>query len=220
MAELVMKDTGERIRCGKIVALARTYHKHAEEMHAELPPDPVLFLKPASAVINDGDTVVLPARSQDIHHEVELGIVISDTCSHVPENKAHDHIQGYLLGLDLTARDVQAEAKKKGLPWSIAKGFDTFAPLSLVVARDAVPEPQDLNLELRVNGQVRQSSNTRYMVHSVARIISFVSDIMTLERGDVILTGTPEGVGPVVDGDVLEASLGDLLTIKVDAKRA
>lgn len=220
MAELVMKDTRERIRCGKIVALARTYRKHAEEMHAELPPEPVLFLKPASAVIHDGGTVVLPARSQDVHHEVELGIVIGDTCSHILEESALDHVLGYLLGLDLTARDVQAEAKKKGLPWSIAKGFDTFAPLSPVIPREAVPDPHDLDLELRVNGQERQSSNTRYMVHSVARIISFVSEIMTLERGDIILTGTPEGVGPVVDGDVLEASLGDLLTIKVDAKRA
>ena len=220
MAELLMKDTRERIRCGKIVALARTYRKHAEEMHAELPPDPVLFLKPASAVIHDGGTVVLPTRSQDVHHEVELGIVIGDRCSHIPEEGALDHVLGYLLGLDLTARDVQAEAKKKGLPWSIAKGFDTFATLSPIIPQDAVPDPHDLDLELRVNGQVRQSSNTRNMVHSVARIISFVSDIMTLERGDVILTGTPEGVGPVVDGDVLEASLGDLLTIKVDAKRS
>ncbi|MCJ2534091.1 MAG: fumarylacetoacetate hydrolase family protein [Candidatus Thermoplasmatota archaeon] len=135
------------------------------------------------------------------------------------QDKAMSHVLGYLVALDITARDIQSVAKKNGWPWSIAKGFDTFSPISDVVLKDAVSNPLDLSLELKVNGIVKQHSNTKYMMFSIERIIEFISEVMTLRRGDLILTGTPEGVGEIVEGDVIEADLGDICCLKVDVKK-
>jgi 2-keto-4-pentenoate hydratase/2-oxohepta-3-ene-1,7-dioic acid hydratase in catechol pathway len=120
--------------------------------------------------------------------------------------------------LDITARDIQSVAKKNGWPWSIAKGFDTFAPISDIVLKEDTPDPGNLDISLKINGETRQSSNTSYMIYSIERIIEFISGVMTLEPGDLILTGTPEGVGEIVSGDVLEAKLGDICSLEVDVK--
>ncbi|MCX6671319.1 MAG: fumarylacetoacetate hydrolase family protein [Euryarchaeota archaeon] len=192
MTYYTFQDSSSRVRIGKIICLARTYKEHAREMNTVVTEDPLLFLKPTSSVIFDHETIIIPKRSQCLHHEVELGIILGKKGKHVTEENARQYILGYLVALDITARDIQAVAKKNGWPWAIAKGFDTFAPISDAVTKEKVPHPQNLNLTLRINGVVKQCGNTDQMMYSVERIISFISEIMTLERGDLILTGTPE----------------------------
>ena len=217
MTNYIFKDDAKiNLTIGKLVCLARTYKKHAEEMNSEVTEDPVLFLKPASSVIFDGESIIIPKMSKCLHHEVELGVAIGKKCKNVSKKDALDHVLGYLLALDITARDIQSEAKKKGWPWSIAKGFDTFAPISNVVLKKDAPDPNSLYISLKVNGEIKQSSNTNNMVYSVERIIEFISQIMTLEPGDLIMTGTPEGVGEIKTGDVLEAELGDICSLKIN----
>jgi len=212
------KNVEKKLQIGKIVCLARTYKKHAKEMKSETPKEPVLFLKPTSSIIFNGDTISIPNRSKSIHHEVELCVVIGKKCKNVSKKEAMDYVLGYLVGLDITARDIQSELKKKGLPWSIAKGFDTFAPISNVILKKNVSNPQNLDIILKVNGIVKQNSNTNNMIFSIEEIIEFISQIMTLEEGDLIMTGTPEGVDEIASGDILEANLGDIFNLKVDVK--
>lgn len=208
----------EKVTIGKIVCLARTYKKHAQEMNTDVTKDPLLFLKPASSVIFNNDSIIIPKMSNCLHHEVELGVLIGKKCKNIKQEEALNYVLGYLIALDVTARDIQSEAKKHGWPWSIAKGFDTFSPISEVVLKENVSNPNNLDITLKVNGKVKQNSNTKNMIYSVERIIKFISDIMTLEKGDLIITGTPEGVGEIVKGDVLEAELGNLCYLKVNVK--
>ncbi|HVQ01550.1 MAG TPA: fumarylacetoacetate hydrolase family protein [Candidatus Thermoplasmatota archaeon] len=212
-------DSKKRLRIGKIICLARTYAEHAQEMHASVSENPVMFLKPDTTVIFSHDTVRFPRMSQCLHHEVELGIVIGKKGKHISEVDAMDHVLGYCIGLDITARDLQATAKKNGWPWGIPKGFDTFAPLSDVVMKEELPNPRSLALELKVNGVVKQYATPGEMIYSLEHIISFLSDVMTLEPGDLILTGTPAGVGEIKEGDVLEARLGTVCSLTVDVKK-
>jgi 2-keto-4-pentenoate hydratase/2-oxohepta-3-ene-1,7-dioic acid hydratase in catechol pathway len=213
------QDYATPVRIGKIICLARTYKEHAREMNSEVTEDPLLFLKPTSSVIFNHGTIIIPQRSGCLHHEVELGIIIGKKGRYIAEEKALQYVLGYLVALDITARDIQSKAKKNGWPWAIAKGFDTFAPLSDAVLKERVPHPQNLDLILKINGVTKQNANTNQMIYSVNRIISFISEIMTLERGDLILTGTPEGVGELKEGDILEARLGSLCTLTVDVKQ-
>lgn len=209
-------DKTRVLKIGKLICLARTYEKHAKEMKSKVPEDPLLFLKPASSVIFDEDSIIFPKISQCLHHEVELGVVIGKKCKDILSKNSLDYVLGYCVTLDITARDIQSIAKKNGWPWGIAKGFDTFAPISKVVLKEKVADPNNLNLSLKVNGKIKQSSNTKNMIFSVEKIIEYVSNIMTLELGDLIMTGTPEGVGEIKKGDVLEASLSNLCSLKVD----
>jgi len=211
------EGAGKELQIGKIVCLARTYHKHAEEMNTKTTEKPLLFLKPSSAVIFDGDSIVIPEISKSIHHEVELCVVIGKRCKNVKKEDAMNYVLGYCLGLDITARDIQTIAKKNGWPWGIPKGFDTFAPISKVVLKKGI-DPHNLNISLKVNDQVRQSSNTKYMIFTISEIIEFISNIMTLEPGDLIMTGTPEGVDEIRKGDILEAKLGTICSLKVSVK--
>jgi 2-keto-4-pentenoate hydratase/2-oxohepta-3-ene-1,7-dioic acid hydratase in catechol pathway len=187
-------------------------------MKSEVPKVPFLFFKPASSVIFDGDSIIYPDMSNCLHHEVELGVIIGKKCKNISQDEALDYVLGYCLALDITARDIQSEAKKKGWPWSVAKGFDTFAPISKVVLKKDVANPNNLDLSLKVNGEVRQKSNTKNLIFSVEQIIEHISKIMTLEPGDLIMTGTPEGVAEIKKGDVLEAKLGDICRLQVSVK--
>ncbi|MCI0497765.1 MAG: fumarylacetoacetate hydrolase family protein, partial [Thermoplasmata archaeon] len=148
-----------------------------------------------------------PPASTEVHHEVELAVVMGKGGRHIPAEKALDDVLGYAVLLDITARDIQDRLKAQRLPWAYAKGWDTFAPISTVAPRDEVGDPGDLRISLSVNGEVRQGSSTRYLLFSVAEIISFISGFMTLRRGDIIATGTPEGVGPIVPGDRVHAEI-------------
>ena len=218
MHQYVIQGSSQRLPIGKIIGLARTYKAHAEEMHAAVTEDPLLFLKPESAVIFSGGSIIIPSRSHCLHHEVELGVVIGTDGAFISEARARYHILGYLVALDITARDIQDEAKKKGWPWAIAKGFDTFAPISDVVPAERIPDPMNLDLTLHINGQLRQQANTSLLLYSLDRIVSFISEIMTLRTGDLIMTGTPQGVGEIKEGDLLEARLEDYCSLRVDVR--
>jgi 2-keto-4-pentenoate hydratase/2-oxohepta-3-ene-1,7-dioic acid hydratase in catechol pathway len=209
--------TNQQFPIGKIVCLARNYAEHARELGNETPAAPVLFMKPASSVIGDRDTVRIPAYSQECHYEVELAILIGKQCRAVSAAKALEYVAGYGTAIDMTLRDVQNQLKAKGLPWEIAKGFDSACPLSDFVPVSAVADPHNLRLRLSVNGEMRQNGSSADMIHRVPQIIAHISAIFTLEPGDVILTGTPAGVGQVVAGDVMEAEIEGVarLTIKV-----
>ena len=219
MTYYIFQDYDQQVSIGKLICLARTYKKHAQEMHTEVTKDPILFLKPESAIIFNNESILLPTMSSCIHHEVELGVVIGKNGKYISKSDAMNHVLGYLIALDITARDLQSLAKKNGLPWSIAKGFDTFAPISDVILKETITNPHNLDLILKVNNKFQQTSNTKYMIFSIEQIIEFVSKIMTLKKGDLILTGTPEGVGELYDGDRIEASLGNFCSLKVDVKR-
>lgn len=209
--------TNQQFPIGKIVCLARNYAEHARELGNETPAAPVLFMKPASSVIGDGDTVRIPPYSQECHYEVELAVLIGKECRGVSANNALEYVAGYGVAIDMTLRDVQNQLKSKGLPWEIAKGFDTSCPLSDFIPAGGVADPHALNLKLSVNGEIRQDGSSSDMINLIPQIIAHISAIFTLEPGDVILTGTPAGVGQVRAGDVMTAEIGTVgrLTIPV-----
>ena len=199
--------SGRRFSIGKVLCIGRNYADHIKELGSATPEAPVLFIKPASSIIGEGEKIVIPPYSDDCHHEAELALLIGRKGKDIPGNRAMDHIAGYGVGIDLTLRDVQGELKKRGLPWEIAKGFDTACPLSAFAEASHVADPQNLMIRLTVNGDVRQDGNTSMMIHSIPAIISYMSGRFTLERGDVILTGTPAGVSRIVSGDRLVAEI-------------
>lgn len=212
-----LEGTPQQFTIGKIVCLARNYAEHARELGNETPAAPVLFMKPASSVIGNGETVRIPAYSQECHYEVELAVLIGIQAHNVTAESALEHVAGYGVAIDMTLRDVQNQLKAKGLPWEIAKGFDTSCPLSDFVPASVVADPHNLNLKLAVNGEIRQNGCTDDMINRIPQIIAHISGIFTLEPGDVILTGTPAGVGQVTADDVMTAEIGSVghLTIPV-----
>ncbi len=199
--------TNQQFLIGKIVCLARNYAEHAKELGNETPAAPVLFMKPASSVIGDGDAVRIPPYSQECHYEVELAVLIGKQARNVTADIALEYVVGYGVAIDMTLRDVQNQLKAKGLPWEIAKGFDTACPLSDFVPASAVADPNALKLKLAINGEMRQNGTSSDMINRIPQIIAHISAIFTLEPGDVILTGTPAGVGQVRAGDVMTAEI-------------
>ena len=193
---------------GKAICVGRNYAGHAKEMGAEVPDEPILFLKPASSFRSLIDPIELPAFSQDVHHEVEMATLIESRLSNATPAEAQDAIGACGIGLDLTARDLQTALKNKGQPWERAKAFDGACPLSPFVDVAAFPDLQDVDIKLLVNGEVRQSGNTSDMVFPVADLIAHMSQFFTLQPGDVVLTGTPAGVGPLAADDVVLVELG------------
>ncbi|PSQ54458.1 MAG: isomerase/hydrolase [Bacteroidetes bacterium QH_10_64_37] len=205
---------------GKLLCIGRNYADHAAEMNREAPDEPMVFLKPTSALIRTGGTVELPPQSQEVHHEVELVAVIGKEGKNISRDEVLDHVAAYAVGLDMTARDLQATAKEQRHPWSVAKGFDTFAPLGPLTSAAAVEDPQDLRIRLSVNGEVRQNASTRRLLFPVGELVQYCSQIFTLSPGDLLYTGTPSGVGPVADGDKLEATATGLKPLRVSVQRA
>ncbi|HEU5223505.1 MAG TPA: fumarylacetoacetate hydrolase family protein [Candidatus Lumbricidophila sp.] len=187
----------------KVVCVGRNYRAHAEEFGNEVPAEPMLFFKPNTSVIGPGDAIVLPAQSSQVEHEGELAAVIGKVTKHVSEADALDHVFGYTIANDVTARDLQRADGQ----WARAKGFDTFCPLGPTISTDVSPEAR---LTVRVNGELRQDAPITDMVHSVAAIIAYASAAFTLLPGDVVLTGTPAGVGPLGDGDTVEVAIDGL----------
>ena len=200
---------------GKILCIGRNYAEHIKELGNETPDSPVLFMKPASSVIDDGGTVVIPHYSRDCHHEAELALLIGKTGKNIPADKVMEYVAGYGVALDLTLRDVQSELKKKSLPWEKAKGFDTSCPLSSFVSASKVKDPQQLNIRLTINGEVRQDGCTSLMIHPIDKLISYMSQMFTLEAGDVILTGTPAGVSQLKHGDDVQVEIPEVGTLRV-----
>lgn len=197
----------DSISVRNIYCIGRNYAEHARELGNAVPTEPVVFLKPNSAVIGDGADIIIPAMSQRVDHEVELVVAIGKGGRRISESEALSSVAGIGIGIDVTARDLQDQAKKKALPWAIAKGFDTFAVLGGFAPVPTGVALESLSLELLVNGEKRQDGRIVDMLFSVPKLIAFLSGIFTLQPGDLIYTGTPPGVAPLAAGDRVQAQL-------------
>ncbi|SNT09924.1 2-keto-4-pentenoate hydratase/2-oxohepta-3-ene-1,7-dioic acid hydratase (catechol pathway) [Micrococcales bacterium KH10] len=192
----------------KVIGVGRNYPAHVAEFDSEIPAQPLLFLKPNTAVIGPDDPIQLPSWSSDVHYEAELAVVISRMTKNVTEESALDHVLGYMVANDVTARDIQNSDDQ----WTRAKGFDSSCPLGPWITTGI--DTEDLGVTARVNGEVRQDARTSDMVFDVPFLISYISEVFTLLPGDVILTGTPAGVGPLNPGDVVECEVEGLGTLR------
>ena len=192
----------------KIVAVGLNYKDHAEELDMPLPDEPLLFLKPPSSVIGHGDEIIGPRMSNRVDFEAELGVVIGKRAKDIPPEKVNRYILGYTCVNDVTARDLQ----KKDVQFTRAKGFDTFCPIGPWIETEL--DPKDILIESRLNGEIKQSSRTGQFIHDVPSLISFISQVMTLEPGDVVSTGTPKGVGPMQPGDEITVSIEGIGELK------
>jgi acylpyruvate hydrolase len=200
----------------KLTPILCSASDHITELSSARPSQPFFFLKPPTSLHVPGTGPVIRPRGTTLHHEVELGLVIGPggpyrnlpaTATSSSSSALLPMVSSYFTAIDLTARNVQEEAKRKGLPWTISKGFDTFCPISHPIPVDRIPDPHDVTLWLSVNGQDRQRDSSRLMLFGIPRLLSDISKVMTLEEGDVVLTGTPKGVGPVEDGDVMRVGI-------------
>ncbi|KAL0063357.1 hypothetical protein AAF712_009752 [Marasmius tenuissimus] len=191
----------------KIVAIGRNYAAHIKELSNTAPKEPFFFLKPTSSYVQSGDDRSQHVREDSSEFLVELGLVIGKRGRDITQGDAENYIAGYALAVDMTARNVQDEVKKLGLPWSTAKGFDTFTPIGSFIPKSEIQDPHNLQLSLKINGAVKQDGTTADMISRIPRLLEHISSIMTLEEGDLILTGTPSGVGPISEGDKVECLL-------------
>lgn len=198
MHRISMLD-GSELPVNKVMAVGRNYAAHAAEMNAAA--EPVIFSKPATSLVIPGEPVILPRERGSIHYECELLVWLKDGGTNLKTEEAAALVAAYGLGLDLTLRDIQAEAKAKGRPWTLAKGFDGSMPVSRFVPVGAVDNPDQLEFSFTLNDEVKQKGKVSNMILSIGELLSYISQWITLERGDLILTGTPEGVGPVSPGD-------------------
>lgn len=192
----------------KIVAVGLNYVDHAKELKMDIPDEPIIFLKPPTSVIGPEENILLPHQSQRVDYEAELAVVIGKEAKFVPSENASDYVLGYTCSNDVTARDLQ----QKDVQWTRAKSFDTFAPLGPWIVTDI--DPSDLKIELFLNGEVRQSSSSKNLIFSPFELVSFISKIMRLYPGDVIMTGTPPGVGKLEAGDVVEVRIEKIGVLK------
>jgi 2-keto-4-pentenoate hydratase/2-oxohepta-3-ene-1,7-dioic acid hydratase in catechol pathway len=198
---------------GKIICVGRNYAEHAREHDEEIPDVPLLFFKPPSSVVGPGQPVLLPPQSQRVEHEGELAVVIGKRGRWIAAEQAENHLLGYTIANDITARDLQ----RRDGQWTRAKGFDTFCPLGPWIETDL--EIADVLITCRVNGEMRQMASTREMVFTIPQLIAFVSSVMTLDPGDVLLTGTPAGVGLLVEGDSVEVDIEGIGVLANPVKR-
>jgi len=188
----------------KIICIGRNYADHISELNNERPTEPVIFLKPDSSILPNKNPFVIPAFSNDIHHEVEILVKICKVGKHIDAKFAHKYYEEIGLGIDFTARDVQSKLKEKGLPWEKAKAFDHSAVIGNFTSKKDFSSLENINFELKSNGAIVQEGNTSLMLWKIDELISYVSQYFTLKIGDIIFTGTPKGVAKVTEGDVLE----------------
>lgn len=216
---LPIEGTGQLFPVRRIYCVGRNYLAHVREMNegADERDPPFFFQKPRDSIVHDGGDVPYPTLTQSLHYEVELVVAIAKGGAFIPKAQAFGHVFGYGVGVDLTRRDLQTIAKDKGWPWEMGKSFDHSAPFGALAPASAVGHDETRKITLRVNGKERQSSSVAHMTWSVAEIISKLSEHYRLEPGDVIMTGTPEGVGAIVAGDVVEAEVAGLpkLTFRI-----
>jgi fumarylpyruvate hydrolase len=209
-------DTDERFPVHRVYCVGRNYAKHAREMGMD--PDrepPFFFSKPADAIVANGTPVPYPSRTSNLHHEIELVVAIDSGGRDIPIDSALAHVYGYAVGLDLTRRDLQFAARDQGRPWDVSKGFDHSAPVSAIRPAAAMGHPQQGAIWLEVNGETRQRANLSEMIWNVAEIIAELSAYYELRPGDLVFTGTPEGVGPVERGDSLVGGIDGLETLRI-----
>ncbi|CAN5423863.1 fumarylacetoacetate hydrolase family protein [soil metagenome] len=202
----------------KIICVGRNYVEHIKELNNEQPEDPVIFLKPETAIPLKNEPFFYPDFSSDVHYEVEILVKINRVGKNIDEKFAHKYYDEIGVGIDFTARDLQSKLKAKGLPWELAKGFNGSAPISAFVPKTDFPDLQNLNFHLDINGETKQLGNTSLMLFKIDYLISFVSRYFLLQQGDILFTGTPKGVGPVKIGDQLTAYIEDKPMLTFDVK--
>lgn len=202
----------------KILAIGRNYVKHIEELNNEKPTEPVVFFKPDTAIVKNMTEFYLPDYSNEIHYEVELVLKINQEGKHIHEKFAHKYYDEIGLGIDFTARDLQNEAREKGLPWALAKGFDASGPVSEFYPKDKYPDLTDINFSLQVNDEIRQQGNSGLMIFSFDYIVHYLSKFITLKKGDLIFTGTPSGVGSVNIGDKIKGFIENEKMLEIEVK--
>ncbi len=202
------------IRVGKIICVGQNYMRHIEELKSIRSKEPLIFMKPSTAVLPEGKAINLPDFSNEVHHETELALLIGKEAKNISREKWKDHVCGVGVALDLTLRDLQNEAKKNGHPWTICKGFDGSCPISTFTPLEKITDIQKLKIQLFVNDTLRQDGFTGDMIWQIGELLAFISKIFTLEPGDIILTGTPEGVGKLNHGDHLRASISEIGTME------
>lgn len=210
---------GRKLPVRTIYCIGKNYSKHAKEMGGDVPTEPIIFIKPASAYVSDKGTILLPNFSKLIHHELELVVVIGKESYGISPEDADSIIAGFGVGIDVTLRDIQNKAKNNGEPWAVAKGFQTSAPISNIVPYELIKEnPKFFDIELYLNGVLKQKVNTSEMERTYSDLIAYLSDVFSLQPGDCIFTGTPEGVGQINSGDELIAILKNYVSINVRAE--
>ncbi len=202
----------------KILCIGRNYAAHIQELKNEVPAEPVFFLKPDTAMLRNNETFYIPDFSKEVHHEVEIVLKISKRGKHIAEKFASDYFNEIGIGIDFTARDLQSKLKEKGLPWEKAKAFDGSAPVSSFVSKAEFADLNNLDFSLQVNGTPVQKGNTSLMLHNFSKIIAELSKYFTLNQGDLIFTGTPEGVAAVKAGDRLQAFIEDKKMLDFEVK--
>ncbi|MCX8022649.1 MAG: fumarylacetoacetate hydrolase family protein [Syntrophorhabdaceae bacterium] len=192
----------------KIIAVGLNYRDHAEELKMDIPENPIIFMKPPTSVIENGESIVYPLTSKEVHYEGELAVIIKHRIKDISPKEAPNHIAGYTCANDVTARDIQ----RMDGQWTRSKSFDTFCPLGPKIV--SAIDPTNLDIVTRVNGKIRQHSNTNQMIFDVFNLVSFISKVMTLQPGDIIITGTPPGVGPLFPGDTVEVEIEGIGILK------
>ena len=202
----------------KILAIGRNYAEHIKELNNERPDEPVIFTKPDTALLKNGEDFYYPDYSNDIHHEIELVLRVCKVGKNIEERFAHKYYDQIGLGIDFTARDLQTKAKNKGLPWAIAKGFDGSAPISEFLPLNKFNDLQNINFSLKVDEEIKQQGNTSHMLFGFDYMVSYLSKYFTLKTGDLIFTGTPSGVGPINIGQKLEGYIEDEKLLEVNIK--
>jgi len=202
----------------KIICIGRNYREHAKELSNPIPKKPVFFMKPDTALLQKNNPFFYPSFSEDVHYEVELVLRICKNGRHIGENFARNYYDQIGIGIDFTARDIQAECKQKGLPWEIAKAFDQSAPIGKFLKTKEIADLNTIEFSLKINDEIRQIGNSKDMIFSFDQIISYVSKFVTLREGDYIFTGTPAGVGPARIDDHFEAFIGDRKLLDFNVK--
>ncbi len=214
MKKVKIRNSDLEYNVGKIVCVGRNYADHAKEMGNEVPEFPLIFLKPTSTLVYNGDAIVHPSYSEEMHHEVELVLLIGKEVKNATDEEAENAIIGYSVGLDMTLRDLQNQFRKEGTPWTLAKGFDTCAVISDFISKDDYQLIGNETIFLYKNGNIQQSSSVNKMIFSPKEIVKYISERMTLEPGDLIYTGTPEGVSKVERGDILKSSISNIAELE------
>ncbi|MFX1496541.1 MAG: fumarylacetoacetate hydrolase family protein [Promethearchaeota archaeon] len=208
----------------KIICIGTNYMDHIEETKLDIPEEPVLFPKTPNCLILNGDPIVYPkwlynnSKYNRVDYEVELAFIVKDKCKYVSEDNAYEHILGYTVFNDITARKMQAKDIVSKFPWFRSKSFDTFGPIGPIIKNvESIEDPHNLDIELKVNGVIKQSSNTKFLLFKIPELLEYITKFFTMQRGDIIATGTPGGIGPINPGDLIEAKIEDIgiLTNKV-----
>ncbi len=204
----------------KIICIGTNYMDHIEETKLPVPKEPVIFPKTLNCLISNKEPIIYPKflfnnrKYNRVDYEVELAFVIKDKCKYIPKHEAYNHILGYTVFNDVTARKMQAKDIVSKLPWFRSKSFDTFGPVGpRLVNRDEIKDPHNLNIDLKLNGEIKQSSNTKHILFKIPKLVEYISTFFTLEPGDIVATGTPSGIGPIVPGDIIEATIEKIGTL-------